>query len=128
MKVLLVDDDPDILGGLQLILERRFGPRVQVATSPSGDGARARIEAGEAFDLVITDERMPGLQGLQLLAWLRTARPRTRRALMSAYVEPIPADAQAAAAEAVLRKPQDILNIGEPESPLAPLFRRRPQS
>lgn len=86
-RVLVVDDDPDILATLSAVLEQMLGVPVEVVTAASGDEARRRIEQGERFDLLLTDERMPGLTGSELLEWVRVRSPETTRVLMSAFYQ-----------------------------------------
>jgi DNA-binding response OmpR family regulator len=62
-KILVVDDDPDVLRLLQLTLERDgFKP----ALAGDGETALRRIEA-ERFDLVLLDVMMPVMDGWQVL-------------------------------------------------------------
>lgn len=84
-RVLIVDDEADIRESLRSVLEA-FST-VDVEEAASGDEAQERLARGERFDVVITDERMPGLKGSDLLLWLRDQDPRAKRVLMSAYVE-----------------------------------------
>ena len=73
--ILLVDDDPTTLRLLEMILRRADETVVGVAS-----GAEALVAVDEydgAVDLVISDYRMPGMNGIELLAALR-ANPRTR--------------------------------------------------
>ena len=73
-RVLLVEDNPDTLESLQLLLEVE-GAQVTPAAS-----AQAALQAAEAqdFDLLVSDIAMPGMDGLQLIAELRR-RPRSAR-------------------------------------------------
>ncbi len=70
-RILVVDDEPSIRKVLQAHLARD-GHAVETAT----DGAEAigRLEA-EPFDLVITDLKMPGVGGLEVLAHVRQNQP-----------------------------------------------------
>ncbi len=63
-KILIVDDEPDMLKLLSMILKEKTPYEVTTTNNP--------VEAVEllktgGFDLVITDLKMPGLDGLQLL-------------------------------------------------------------
>jgi CheY-like chemotaxis protein len=67
--VLVVDDEPSVLFALaEGLADRRRG--VKVATAGSGVEAVAVLE-GERIDLVLTDLRMPEMDGFELLAYLR---------------------------------------------------------
>lgn len=86
-KVLVVDDEPDILETLHDTLEQLLGVPVAVETAGTGEEAQAKLEANGQYDMVISDEKMPGLRGIELLEWLRLTQPRTVRVLMTAYRE-----------------------------------------
>src|SRR5215471_20868520 len=71
VKVLLVDDNPMILG----MLKQSLAQLGEVATA--GDAADALLKAvDDPPDLLITDYRMPGMDGRQLIEKLRS-RPAT---------------------------------------------------
>src|ERR1700745_1536231 len=71
VKVLLVDDNPMVLG----MLKQSLGPLGQIATA--GDAADALLKAvDDPPDLLVTDYRMPGMDGRQLIEKLRS-RPAT---------------------------------------------------
>jgi DNA-binding response OmpR family regulator len=105
-RILVVDDDPDILVTLaEVIATTLNGPDLQVDTAQDGEEARDRIARGDSYDMVITDERMPRLQGTELLAWVRQAAPRTKRVLMSAYSMEHMTGKERATADLLLQKP-----------------------
>jgi DNA-binding NtrC family response regulator len=110
-RILVVDDEPDIRDALQQILEESLG--VAVAVAATGLEARTRIERGERYDIILTDERMPGLRGSELLAWLREHHPGSMRLLMSAFYEGyLGTDlARQAGAARFLRKPLDLKEL-----------------
>jgi CheY-like chemotaxis protein len=66
-RVLAVDDDPSILGVVKDIL---LTSGYTITTVSSGTAALERIEL-DSFDLVITDLRMPGMSGSELIGRLR---------------------------------------------------------
>ena len=66
-KVLLVDDEENILRALQRVLRREPW---ELTTASSGEDA-LEILAEQKFDLVISDARMPGMDGPTLLAEIR---------------------------------------------------------
>jgi diguanylate cyclase (GGDEF)-like protein len=66
-KVLLVDDDP----GMLLLLTKWLGPvNYEIRTAPDAREGIASIQT-DCPDMLITDWDMPGMSGLQLVAWLR---------------------------------------------------------
>ena len=74
-RVLVVDDDPLVRGALDLSLRRMLGCDVQEASD--GDQGQQALQAG-TYDAVLCDIRMPGMNGLDLVQWLRT-QPVARR-------------------------------------------------
>jgi CheY-like chemotaxis protein len=107
-RVLVVDDDPDILETLRMALPAFFGAGLDVDTAPSAEQAQAKLDQGP-YDAILSDERMPGMSGTELLAWARRAHPRALRVLMSAYLaEQVRDRARGeAGAHLVLSKPFD---------------------
>ena len=85
MRILFVDDEPLILEGLQNLL-RRFRKKWKMSFAIGGDEAIEWLEK-EAFDIVITDMRMPGLSGADLLKNVKTNHPGTARIMLSGYSE-----------------------------------------
>ena len=71
-KVLVIDDEDYITSLVDELLRGRLGWRVEQVHG--GREAIRRLEAAP-FDLVITDLRMPGLDGFAVLGWLRDFRP-----------------------------------------------------
>ncbi len=80
LRVLLVDDETAILHSLQILLK---GEGFQVAVAHSGRHAVERFTDFEP-DVVLTDIRMPGMDGLELLAALRQKDPEVPVILMTA--------------------------------------------
>ncbi len=70
-KILLVDDETGFLDVMGRRLKRRG---VDVSMASSGDEAVALVEQG-FFDAAVTDLKMPGMDGLALLALLRQRAP-----------------------------------------------------
>jgi DNA-binding NtrC family response regulator len=80
-KVLVVEDDPDIRNILALFLgEKGF----QVKVAESGDRALEMLHQ-EPMDLILSDVRMPGMSGLDLLRDVKERDPDIQLVLMSAY-------------------------------------------
>ena len=83
-RVLYVDDEP----GLCRAFARLFNGRadVQVSTVGSPDEA-LELLGRETFEVIVSDLRMPGMSGLELLATARRQAPATRRLLVSGYAD-----------------------------------------
>ncbi len=77
--MLLVDDDPWVREGLHRTL---MGAEFEVETVGTGEEALARLASGHV-DVIISDERMPGMCGTELLARVRTASPETVRIMLT---------------------------------------------
>ena len=80
-KILVVDDQALVLGVLKEILAR--GP-YNVYTAQSAEQA-LEIMAHEVVDVVISDERMPGMRGSEFLAIIRNQYPETVRIIITGH-------------------------------------------
>ena len=80
--ILLVDDELENLRSLGEILNR-FGYRV--IAKPDGKSALDIVREGAEVDLVITDYRMPGMNGLEFLTTLRQVSPSVPAIMLTAY-------------------------------------------
>lgn len=80
-KILIVDDQPLVLDTLKNILKR--GP-YSVLGATSGAQALDILDS-ESIDIVISDERMPGLAGTEFLAIVRERYPETVRMILTGY-------------------------------------------
>ncbi len=82
-RLLCVDDEPNILSALRRVF-RQGGYRVTVA----GSGAEAlQMMETETFDLVISDMRMPEMDGARFLEQVRQRCPETIRILLTGYAD-----------------------------------------
>lgn len=78
-RILCVDDEPQVLAGLETILGRKY----DVRTATSGLlGLQALTDEGP-FTVVVSDYRMPGMDGAEFLAEVRKATPDTLRILLT---------------------------------------------
>jgi response regulator RpfG family c-di-GMP phosphodiesterase len=81
--ILLVDDEPDILESLAALLERaQQGIRVRTASSGA---AALDVLRSETVDLILTDDKMPGMNGLEFLEEAAHIAPGTPRILITAF-------------------------------------------
>ena len=80
-RIMFVDDEPKVLAGLQRSLHtmRRDWEMVFVNSGPEALAAMA----DQAFDIVVTDMRMPGMDGAQLLEEVKKRSPQTLRMVLS---------------------------------------------
>jgi DNA-binding NtrC family response regulator len=81
--ILLVDDEADILTAMRRFLERRL-PSIEVVTAHSGPEGLEAL-AARAMHLVITDYRMPEMDGMEFMAEVARRSPATLRMMMTAY-------------------------------------------
>jgi len=82
-KILIVDDEKRMCIVLKTALEN---DRVAVTTADSGEAAMAAMSV-DKFDVIISDIKMPGISGLQLLEWVKEKTPETEVLLMTAYAD-----------------------------------------
>ena len=69
LKILVVDDEPSITQSMRFIFER---PRYELSSAQDGDDALAQVTADpDPYDVVITDNNMPRLSGIELVRELR---------------------------------------------------------
>jgi DNA-binding NtrC family response regulator len=81
--VLLVDDDPDFLRDLRDLLAAGI-PGLQVFLADSGQAALQTLRE-KPIDLVISDQQMPGMDGLQFLEAAHEQHPDVPRIMLTGY-------------------------------------------
>jgi len=78
-RILIVDDDPIVCKSLLRILSGH-----ETSSAESGEEAVLKLEA-EPFDVVFTDLKMPGMDGIELLKAIRGKHPRTVVIVITGY-------------------------------------------
>ena len=105
MKLLLVEDKDSFR---RLLVQALAGSAWQTTAVADPAKAMELLEA-EPFDVLVTDLRLPGFSGLELLKRAKRARPGLRAVLMSAYGEPRDiVEAMQSGADDFLPKPFDL--------------------
>jgi signal transduction histidine kinase/CheY-like chemotaxis protein len=123
LRVLVVDDDPSLLESLRISL---IDEGHKVSTAPGGqagiDAYRAAFKSGKTFDVVITDLRMPDVDGRAVVAAVRRISPATPIILLTGWGQQVATDANPLAVDRTLGKPP---RIRELRAALAELTGRR---
>ena len=81
--ILFVDDEAVILKALRAVFSREG---FQTFTASSGEEA-IKILSQEDVDIVVSDERMPGISGIELLSMVKEKYPEKIRIVLTAYAE-----------------------------------------
>jgi DNA-binding NtrC family response regulator len=69
LRILAVDNEPSVTLSLRYVFD---GPRYEIITVDDGDSALAKLEAAtEPFDVIIVDQKMPHLTGVELVKAIR---------------------------------------------------------
>jgi thioredoxin reductase (NADPH) len=89
--LLSVDDDAEVLRAIERDLRRRYGHEYRVLRAESGAAALELLERlrlrGDPIALLLSDQRMPEMTGVEFLDKARTLVPDARRALLTAYAD-----------------------------------------
>ena len=80
--ILVVDDERDILMVMRLLLRQEY----RVLTAAGGEEGLAVLRE-QAVDLILSDQRMPGLTGIEMLKQSQQLRPEAIRILVTAYAD-----------------------------------------
>lgn len=84
-RLLIVDDEPDMLD----FLERVFRAEFAVTRCGSAEDALAQLKAAptDTFRVLITDQKMPRMTGVELLEAIRDSHPELVKILLSGFTE-----------------------------------------
>jgi two-component system probable response regulator PhcQ len=96
-RLMIVDDEPNVTHALRRVLKRHLPPDVQVEAFNDPLDALARVQEC-AFDVVVSDYRMPGMDGLTFLQLVGARQELAVRMILSASSE----------ADAVLKAINDV--------------------
>lgn len=83
-RIALIDDEPGVLKALQLLIGT-FGVHVSTWIDPKVARNELSGDNLNAFDAVISDLRMPGIDGIELLSGLMNERPALPCAIISGH-------------------------------------------
>ncbi|HEY7850395.1 MAG TPA: response regulator, partial [Ktedonobacterales bacterium] len=104
-RVLVVDDEENLNWSLVTSLRRE---QYAADGALTAEDARRRM-VDETYDCIISDIQMPGMDGFQLLSWLREQRPQSRVIMMTAFGSPsVRQEAIRNGVAAYLEKPFDL--------------------
>jgi len=104
-NILFVDDEPELLDGLRARL-RKHRHDWDMKFVLSGDEA-LRLFEQQPFNLIVSDVRMPGMDGGQLLTRVKQRWPKTIRIIVSGYSDPVQAVRLTSLAHQYVAKPCD---------------------
>jgi CheY-like chemotaxis protein len=113
-RILLIDDNRQGLLARRIILED-LGYDVETAETGEAGLACFRARASDApFSLVITDYRMPGMRGDEVIAQLRQLAPAVPLVMLSGYAGPLALTPDSTGADVVLAKgPREQFDLAE---------------
>lgn len=83
LPILFVDDEPNVLDGIRRMLFDSF----DIVTADSGEEALQFIASDGPFSVVVSDMRMPNMDGAELLSRVKILAPDTTRILLTGYSE-----------------------------------------
>lgn len=83
-RILIVDDEENTLNAMRSTLQRAEQFSSEVFVAKDGKEALAELEKHK-FDLVLSDYKMPGMDGIELLAKVKNKCPKTVRILITGY-------------------------------------------
>jgi two-component system response regulator (stage 0 sporulation protein F) len=81
-KILFVEDDP---GMRDVYAENFVAPEFESTIASNGQDALERLKSGEQFDLIISDNYMPEMNGIAMLKEIHKHFPETKVILITGY-------------------------------------------
>lgn len=108
ITILLVEDDPQVKGLIRDLLESEGWC---VETEQNGVSALQRLQRAEHYDVIVTGNQMPGMDGLAFIQCVRNLGVYKATPIIMISGEPCEVAARRVGADAFLRKPEDIMAI-----------------
>jgi signal transduction histidine kinase len=81
--LLVVDDEPEVLRSIRGLLRLDY----RILTCGDGGSALEILRSNESVQAILSDQRMPGISGVELLRQAKVVRPETTRLLFTAYAD-----------------------------------------
>ncbi len=89
--LITVDDDPDVLKGIERDLRKRYSEKYRVLAADSGAAALTLLDRlsvrNEPVALLLVDHRMPEMNGIEFLSQALPRYPNAKRVLLTAYAD-----------------------------------------
>jgi CheY-like chemotaxis protein len=86
LRILAVDDEPSVTLSLRFVFAE---PRYELTCVTNGKAALARLDANsDLYDVIIVDEKMPHLTGLELVSTIRQRGINGKIVVVSAHLSP----------------------------------------
>ncbi|MCU0446938.1 MAG: FAD-dependent oxidoreductase [Microscillaceae bacterium] len=89
--IITVDDDPQVLRAIQRDLNARYRKDYKIIAAESGESALEVVKSlkqrNEVVALIVSDQRMPGMQGVDLLLASKDYYPEAKKVLLTAYAD-----------------------------------------
>jgi response regulator RpfG family c-di-GMP phosphodiesterase len=82
-KVLFVDDDPNILAAYQRQLRKQY----QIDTALAGDRGLEAVAKAGPYAVIVSDLKMPGMNGIQFLSRVKEMAPDTVRMMLTGFAD-----------------------------------------
>jgi response regulator RpfG family c-di-GMP phosphodiesterase len=82
-RVLLVDDDPNVLAAYTRQLRNRY----EIESAQGAEDALQLIRKNAVYAVVVSDMKMPGMDGIELLSRIRETSPETVRIMLTGYAD-----------------------------------------
>lgn len=108
-RILFVDDEPAILEVYKLLLEP-MSADWEISLASSGQAGLALFKK-HSFDVVISDMRMPGMNGIEFLSHVLECYPKTARLILSGYADQEEVAGSIGAAHQFMTKPCDLVSL-----------------